>query len=333
ITSLEERLASLTAELQQTSEELAHVRKEFDCYKARAQSVLKQQQKQKTPSVDVDDLQQRLQLSETKLQTLQHSNRHLQSELSALQSEHKFLLGEKERSLKQHLQEMEVAAARLAALEDEKQKLELKLQKVTADSQGLIAKMAAEGEAMTASHEAQLKNLTSAHQRELSELQSQLDAAVRSPAAPSAGGPGEGGKGGGSSLHKRLDSADDVKVDVTTMIREAGEGSEWVEPTPSHRPGGVQSSRLPSLPSEPVTEPYHPPPLHQLLTPPSVDSLADDTVSLAGSATDHAPGGVSYVSSQLSAMQTKVLLQKVLLGTSPLRPAATAALTTPFDGH
>ncbi|XP_047740894.1 GRIP and coiled-coil domain-containing protein 2 [Hyalella azteca] len=308
IASLEERVSALTTELQQTSDELIHVRKEFDCYKARAQSVLKQQQKQKTPSVDVEELQQRLQLGETKMQTLQHSNRHLQSELSALQSEHKFVQGEKERLLKQHRQEAEASAAQVAALEDEKNKLEEKIKKITSDSQSLVAKMAAEGEAMVKSYEAQLKSLACVHERELSELQTQLDASVlRASAAPPSG---HGETKASSAQHRRLDSADDAKVDVTTMIREAGEGSEWVEPTPSHRPGVFSS---PSAALDADAEPYQSPPLHQLLSSHSAGlslhsagSFADDAASLAGSATDHMPDQSSYVSSQLSAMQAKL---------------------------
>jgi predicted nucleic acid-binding Zn-ribbon protein len=66
--------------------------------------------------------------------------------------------GEKERLLKQHRQEAEDAAAQVVALEDEKNKLEEKIKKITSDSQSLVAKMAAEGEAMVKSYEVRHAN-------------------------------------------------------------------------------------------------------------------------------------------------------------------------------
>ena len=291
IAQLEDKVESLTKELSDVTAELEFVKKEHETYKIRAQNVLKQQQQKQSNSVDVNDLQNRLQHCETQVQTLQHSNRQLQSEVSALQSEQKFMLSEKERLLKQHKQDYEKQSHEISKLQEEKLDLERKLQEEVSKSQAVISKMASEGEAMAKSYDTQLKSKDYAHEQEITNLQLKLDSLKRQL---------EGSKGTADEPYhsdEKLSSkqiheaSEDFKVDVTSMIREEGEGSEWVDSLPTHHRSHSSANRLLSEPA------YQQPPLHQLILP-------DDSVSVASSATEQL--STSYLTSQVTSLQSKV---------------------------
>lgn len=75
------------------------------------------------------------------------------SEMSALQSEHNFMLSEKERIGKQQKQDTDRMAAELTSLTEQTKVLGDKLQQTTKQSQTVVSKMAAEGEEMASSYE------------------------------------------------------------------------------------------------------------------------------------------------------------------------------------
>lgn len=75
------------------------------------------------------------------------------SELSALQSEHKFMLSEKEALMKQLKVSDERTASQVTVLQQKNKVLEDKLQQVIKQNQAIISKMASEGEEMVNSYE------------------------------------------------------------------------------------------------------------------------------------------------------------------------------------
>ncbi|KAK7020730.1 GRIP and coiled-coil domain-containing protein 2 [Halocaridina rubra] len=123
-----------------------------------------------------------------------------------------------------------------------------------------------------------------------------------------------------SSQNRRQPSShgyDEPRIDVTNMVREDGEGSEWVEPAVHRsygRPGG-----------------YSPPPLEQLISSPMPSNVGlaqqDDAVSVASINTDATSKEIARLEVKLSSGEMRIHQLTTLLHESEAENAKLVQLS------
>ncbi|CAL4122755.1 unnamed protein product, partial [Meganyctiphanes norvegica] len=313
-----------------TKSEITEVRRHSDGFKIRAHSVL--QKKAKSPEVDVSELKSEKDQLVADLDTRQALIQQLQSEISSLKAESGFMVAEKQTlehqvsSLNQEMRHME------ATYKDKLAAAEVKAQAKTTELQLMIANMASQNEAISKSFKSQLECLQNSHRREVESLQTKLEETedklwqIKNTVKTSPVSPGitpvssngfskanipisqaEQSTSAFASYHRRQPSHggnDEPRIDITNMIREQGEGSEWVEPSrgsPAPRHG------------------YSPPSLEQLISSPlptnaSTNSF-DDNASIASFNTETTTKEVSRLEARFETPELKIKRFMYLLNT------------------
>lgn len=122
-----------------------------------------------------------------------------------------------------------------------------------------------------------------------------------------------------SSQHRRQPSShgcEEPRIDVSNMVREEGEGSEWVEPIHQSpgRPGG-----------------YSPPPLEQLINSPLPSNVGlppqEDTISIASLNTDATSKEIARLESKVTSGEMRIHQLTSLLHESEAENAKLAQLS------
>ncbi|XP_042209950.1 GRIP and coiled-coil domain-containing protein 2-like isoform X2 [Homarus americanus] len=328
---LEEQLLKHKTEVQQLMAERDAVQNEFEGYKVRATSVLRQ--KNRPPEVNVNELQSEKDQLQADCEATQLKVQQIQSELSALQTEHNFLQSEKDRITQQAASLSEDLKKRENYHRENIASLESKMEAKIADYQMIIGNMSNQNEAMSNNFKKQLDTVRQTHSREVEQLTIKLEesedklwklkntvstsAPVTSSsstlqATPSTSHPlrSEGDHSvlnvnqTSANQHRRQPSHgyDEPRIDVTNMVREEGEGSEWVEPV--HRSPGKPRG-------------YSPPPLDQLINSPLPASVGltsqDDNISIASLNTDATGKEIARLETKLSAGETRIQQLTTLL--------------------
>ncbi|XP_068244172.1 GRIP and coiled-coil domain-containing protein 2-like [Palaemon carinicauda] len=341
---LEEQLSKYKTDASQLKTELDAVKKEFEGYKVRATSVLRQ--KARAPEVDVNELKgEKAQLQEN-YEAAQLRIQQLQSELSALRAEHSFLQSEKEGIGRQFSSLSEDMAKREALHREKQSSLENKLETKIAEYQLIVSNMSSQNETLSTSFKKQIETMKQTHAREVEQLTNKLEETedklwqlkntVTTSVTPTnvnaTANAGlvlvhpvraEGDHGTAlhsqSTQHRRQLSShglEEPRIDVSNMVREEGEGSEWVEPvhrSPS-RPGG-----------------YSPPPLEQLINSPLPSNVGispqEDTISVASINTDATAKEIARLEAKLSNGEMRIHQLTALLHESEAENAKLAQLS------
>lgn len=340
---LEEQLSKYKADASQLKTELDAVKKDFEGYKVRATSVLRQ--KARAPEVDVNELKgEKAQLQEN-YEAAQLRIQQLQSELSALRAEHSFLQSEKEGISRQVSSLTEDLAKRESLYREKLSSVESKLEAKVAEYQLIVSNMSSQNETLSNSFKKQLETMKQTHVQEIEQLTNKLEetedklwqlkntvSTSVTPTNGSASTPGlvmahpirtEGDHGNTlhsqSTQHRRQLSShgcEEPRIDVSNMVREEGEGSEWVEPvhrSPS-RPGG-----------------YSPPPLEQLINSPLPSNVGippqEDTISIASINTEATAKEIARLEAKLSSGEMRIHQLTALLHESEAENAKLVQLS------
>ncbi|PIK39003.1 putative GRIP and coiled-coil domain-containing protein 2 [Apostichopus japonicus] len=173
IRSLEMKNESLMDDLEMSRSQLVEIQGEFDSYKVRAQSVLKQQKTRDTSLVPPDmtkgrerrleevisQLRSKLQESNDKLTAMKHESEHLQEEHDRLLQRHGDIVQDlqlKEKTWRDKLEKMRVEKSERKQTET-------------------IKELSYQNEIIASTFKDQIKQLRSDHQRTTEQLQHQLD--------------------------------------------------------------------------------------------------------------------------------------------------------------
>lgn len=323
---LEEQHLKYKAEVQQLMAELTAVQNEFEGYKVRAASVLRQ--KNRPPEASLNELQSEKYQLQADFEAAQLKVQQLQSELSAIQAEHSFLQSEKDGIVRQLSSLSEELSKREISHHEKITCLESKMETKIAEYQMIITSMSNQNETMSNNFKKQLETLRETHAREMKDLTARLEqtenklwqlkntlnssASLTSssivtsmPSTTSTSHPLRSESDhslpmvshNNTHQHRRQPSHgyDEPRIDVTNMVREEGEGSEWVEPV-HHSPGKLRG--------------YSPPPLDQLINSPLPSAVGltsqDDNVSITSINTDATGKEVARLESKLSAGEMRI---------------------------
>ncbi|XP_069938947.1 GRIP and coiled-coil domain-containing protein 2-like isoform X1 [Cherax quadricarinatus] len=338
---LEEQLLKHKVEVQQLMAERDTIRNEFEGYRVRAASVLRQ--KSRPPDVNINELQSEKEELQADCEVAQLKVQQLQSELSTLQAEYTFMQSEKDGIAKKLLSLSEELNRRESSHHEKITSLESKMEAKMAEYQRIITSMANQNEAMSNNFKKQLDTLKQTHSREVEQLTAKLEecedklwqlkntistSVTATPASanttmstiPTAPHPLRsendhtvpGVNHTNTQQHRRQLSLgyDEPRIDVTNMVREEGEGSEWVEPV--HRSPGKQRG-------------YSPPPLEQLINSPLTSQ--DDNVSIASINTDATGKEMARLEAKLSAGEMRIQQLTTLLHESEAENAKLTQLS------
>ena len=254
-------MASLQTALTAAREDTDTARREFDQYKVRAKAVLKKAQTARRAEAEGEE-REALRLKEERVETLQREVEQLRQERLAGEAERDALQEELRRLEERHRRLTEETGRAEAGWRREFEKTRGELTKTVEQREAAIAALERRLSA-SAGDPGQTEQLQAACARltaELAQLRTELAARQeevvslrRAAAATTTGRP----------PHHKLPPS---PIDVSSMEREAAEGSENVTPQPA------------GAPREP--EPELPVPLERLL------SSADDSVSVISQTTD-----------------------------------------------
>nr|XP_045581790.1 GRIP and coiled-coil domain-containing protein 2-like isoform X2 [Procambarus clarkii] len=337
---LEDQLMKHKIEVQQLVAERDTIQNEFEGYKVRATSVLRQ--KNRPPEINVSELQSEKDQLQTDCEAAQLKVQQLQSELSALRAEYTYIQSEKDGNARQVSSLSEELNRRESSHHEKIAILESKMEGKITEYQRIIASMSNQNEAMSNNFKKQLDTLKQTHSREVEQLATKLEESEDKlwqlkntisnsvPATPSnvsttlattSSAPNlvrsesdhsmPGMSHSNAQQHRRqLSHGDEPRIDVTNMVREEGEGSEWVEPV--HRSPGKQRG-------------YSPPPLEQLINSPLTSQ--DDNVSIASINTDATGKEMARLEAKLNAGEMRIQQLTTLLHESEAENAKLAQLS------
>ncbi|XP_076035452.1 GRIP and coiled-coil domain containing 185 kDa isoform X3 [Oratosquilla oratoria] len=310
---LEEQTHQQKEEIDQLNSQLKAVKEEFEGFKVRAHSVLRQ--KSKPQELNIDEVKAEKEQLQSECEAARLKIQQLQTEFAALRAEHGFLQAERDRNSKQ-VSSLSSQLTKMESTHHEKLvSLESNLAQKSSEYQQIISNMTSQNEMMSNSYKNQLESLKLCHTKEIEQLQLRIEEledklweaknssrtppGVSTPSVPQQV-PHESG-----SNHRRQPShgCEEPRLDVSNMIREEGEGSEWVEPVqPSAVGGGGTGAGHDRR--------YSPPPLDQLLSNPlqplSRSVSVDDNTSLHSLATDITAKDTSHLESKISSYEIRV---------------------------
>ncbi|XP_069938948.1 GRIP and coiled-coil domain-containing protein 2-like isoform X2 [Cherax quadricarinatus] len=170
---LEEQLLKHKVEVQQLMAERDTIRNEFEGYRVRAASVLRQ--KSRPPDVNINELQSEKEELQADCEVAQLKVQQLQSELSTLQAEYTFMQSEKDGIAKKLLSLSEELNRRESSHHEKITSLESKMEAKMAEYQRIITSMANQNEAMSNNFKKQLDTLKQTHSREVEQLTAKLE--------------------------------------------------------------------------------------------------------------------------------------------------------------
>lgn len=339
---LEEQVSHHKEEIQQLVAERDSLHTEFEGYKVRAASVLRQ--KNRPSEINVEDLQSEKDQLQSECAAAQLKLQQLQSDFSAMKAENSFLQSEKEGMSKQLISLSEDLTRKEKFYQKKMSDLESKMEAEIKEHQSMISALSAQNETQKVTFKKQFESLRQTHSHEVEELITKLEEAEEklwnqknsvtgpAPALSASLSPGAPavlpqpvrsevehvpGAVPSGPTHRRQPSHgyEESRIDVSNMVREDGEGSEWVEPV-QRSPSKVGS--------------YSPPPLEQLISaplPPAAPLPQDDQISITSAATDAANRELTRLEVKISAAETRIAQVTSLLHESEAENAKLTQLS------
>eukprot|EP00057_Strongylocentrotus_purpuratus_P034383 XP_794992.3 PREDICTED: GRIP and coiled-coil domain-containing protein 2 [Strongylocentrotus purpuratus] len=175
VRSLEQKATLLQEDLDLANRELTGCQAEFESYKVRVHSVLKQQKTRETNPVAMAMDAREREESEQMMQALRSKLNETGDKMVALRAEHELLQGEHDRLSARHSEVIQDMEAKEALARERLEKLRIESHSRNIEHTESIKELTAQNEALTSSFKIQMRQLQDDHHRTMDSLQRQLE--------------------------------------------------------------------------------------------------------------------------------------------------------------